>query len=75
MAAYDLPASLVHALARTNASALAYVGHSQGTTLAFAALASQPGLAAQARSSSDRARSQSCNQAPHGCAPLQHARV
>jgi len=49
MAAYDLPASLAHALARSNASALAYVGHSQGTTLAFAALASQPALAAQAR--------------------------
>jgi len=48
MAAY-LPASLAHALARSNASVLAYVGHSQGTTLAFAALASQHALAAQAR--------------------------
>ena len=47
MAAYDLPASLAHALAVSNASRLAYVGHSQGTTIALAALASQPALAAQ----------------------------
>ena len=48
MAAYDLPACLAHALAVSNASRLAYVGHSQGATIALAALASQPALAAQA---------------------------
>ena len=47
MAEYDLPASLAHALAVSNASTLAYVGHSQGTSIAFAALASQPALAAK----------------------------
>ena len=49
MAAYDLPASLALALAVSNASRLAYVGHSQGTTIALAALASQPALAARVR--------------------------
>ena len=47
MAEYDLPASVAHALAVSNASTLAYVGHSQGTSIAFAALASQPALAAK----------------------------
>ena len=47
MADYDLPASVAHALAVSNASTLAYVGHSQGTIIAFAALASQPALAAK----------------------------
>ncbi|KAK9831388.1 hypothetical protein WJX81_000112 [Elliptochloris bilobata] len=47
MAAYDLPASIAHALAVSNASKLAYVGHSQGSTIGLAALASQPALAAK----------------------------
>lgn len=45
MAAYDLPASIDYILAATGAASLGYVGHSQGTTMGFAALASQPDLA------------------------------
>ncbi len=47
MADYDLPVSVAHALAVSNASTLAYVGHSQGTIIGLAALASQPALAAK----------------------------
>ena len=45
MAAYDLPASIDFVLAATGAASLGYVGHSQGTTMGFAALSSQPDLA------------------------------
>ncbi len=45
MAAYDLPASIDFILAATGAASLGYVGHSQGTTMGFAALSSQPDLA------------------------------
>ena len=48
MAAYDLPASVDYILQSTGASSLGYVGHSQGTTMGFAALASQPDLAQKA---------------------------
>lgn len=48
MAAYDLPASIDYILQSTGASSLGYVGHSQGTTMGFAALASQPDLAQKA---------------------------
>lgn len=41
------PASQQPRSTRAGAGRLAFVGHSQGTTQAFAALASQPGLAAQ----------------------------
>ncbi|PSC70369.1 lysosomal acid lipase cholesteryl ester hydrolase [Micractinium conductrix] len=44
MAAYDMPAVVNYVLKQTGASQLAYVGHSQGTTQAFAALASSPAL-------------------------------
>jgi lysosomal acid lipase/cholesteryl ester hydrolase len=37
MAQYDLPAEIDHILATTSASDLSYIGHSQGTTQAFAA--------------------------------------
>lgn len=47
MAAYDLPASINHILQTTGQSSLGYVGHSQGTTMGFAALSSQPQLAQQ----------------------------
>ena len=45
MAAYDLPSSVDYILHSTGASSLGYVGHSQGTTMGFAALSSQPQLA------------------------------
>ncbi|KAL3137660.1 hypothetical protein ABBQ38_004935 [Trebouxia sp. C0009 RCD-2024] len=45
MAAYDLPASIDYILQTTGQSSLGYVGHSQGTTMGFAALSSQPQLA------------------------------
>lgn len=48
MAAYDLPASVDYILHSTRAPSLGYVGHSQGTTMGFAALSSQPQLAQQA---------------------------
>lgn len=45
MAAYDLPASIDYILQSTGGTSLGYVGHSQGTTVGFAALSSQPQLA------------------------------
>ena len=45
MAAYDLPASIDYILQSTGQTSLGYVGHSQGTTMGFAALSSQPQLA------------------------------
>ena len=42
IAAKDLPAMLSHELAVTGAESLAYVGHSQGTTVLLALLASRP---------------------------------
>lgn len=48
MAALDLPASIDYILAATGASSLGYVGHSQGTTIGFAALSSQPELSQKA---------------------------
>jgi lysosomal acid lipase/cholesteryl ester hydrolase len=36
MAKYDIPATLNHILNYTQSSSLSYVGHSQGTTIAFA---------------------------------------
>ena len=50
MAAFDLPASIDYILAATGASSLGYVGHSQGTTIGFAALSSQPDLAVKVHS-------------------------
>lgn len=47
MAAYDLPASIDYILQTTGQSSLGYVGHSQGTTMGFAALSSQPQLASK----------------------------
>lgn len=44
MAAHDVPAMVSYVLQHTGAAQLAYVGHSQGTTQLFAALASQPAL-------------------------------
>ena len=45
MAKHDLPASIDFILKATGVTSLGYVGHSQGTTMGFAALASQPDLA------------------------------
>ena len=45
MAAYDLPAVIDFILSATGARKLGYVGHSQGTTMGFAAFSSQPELA------------------------------
>lgn len=45
MASYDLPAQVQHVLSRTNQSRLSYIGHSEGTIQAFAALIEQPALA------------------------------
>lgn len=44
MADYDVPAMVAHVLAETGAERVAYVGHSQGTTQAIAALASNADL-------------------------------
>lgn len=45
-AALDLPAMIGHVLRVSGVPRLAYVGYSQGTTMALAALSSQPQLAA-----------------------------
>lgn len=50
MAAHDLPASIDYILAATGTSSLGYVGHSQGTTIGFAALSSQPELSQKVQS-------------------------
>jgi pimeloyl-ACP methyl ester carboxylesterase len=47
MASYDLPAQVSHVLGATNQSKLSYIGHSEGTIQAFAALIEQPALADQ----------------------------
>ncbi|EFN56361.1 hypothetical protein CHLNCDRAFT_35098 [Chlorella variabilis] len=44
MAAYDIPAAVDYVLQQSGCTQLAYVGHSQGTTQMFAALASNPAL-------------------------------
>ncbi|KAL4857745.1 Lysosomal acid lipase/cholesteryl ester hydrolase [Chlorella vulgaris] len=44
MAAYDVPAMVDYVLQQTGCARLAFVGHSQGTTQAFGALAANPGL-------------------------------
>ncbi len=44
MATYDLPTQVSHVLAATNQSKLSYIGHSEGTIQAFAALIEQPAL-------------------------------
>lgn len=49
MAARDLPAMLTYALLASGASEVAYVGHSQGTTLGLAFLASHAGSELAAR--------------------------
>ena len=45
MAKYDLPAMLEYVLNRTKQSQLVYVGHSQGTLVAFAEFSRNPALA------------------------------
>ena len=45
MAAFDLPAVIDFIRSATGARKLGYVGHSQGTTMGFAAFSSQPELA------------------------------
>lgn len=49
MAAYDLPATVDKVLAVTGATQLAYVGHSQGTEIAFARLSRDKDLAKKIR--------------------------
>ena len=41
MGDYDLPSSIDYVLAQTKQKKVAYIGHSQGTTSMFAALASE----------------------------------
>eukprot|EP01102_Stenamoeba_stenopodia_P023063 TRINITY_DN9816_c0_g1_i1.p1 TRINITY_DN9816_c0_g1~~TRINITY_DN9816_c0_g1_i1.p1 ORF type:complete len:662 (+),score=136.39 TRINITY_DN9816_c0_g1_i1:41-2026(+) len=47
MALYDLKACFNHILMSTRQPTLTYIGHSQGTTIAFAGFSSDPDLAAQ----------------------------
>eukprot|EP01114_Cavostelium_apophysatum_P013693 TRINITY_DN3375_c0_g1_i2.p1 TRINITY_DN3375_c0_g1~~TRINITY_DN3375_c0_g1_i2.p1 ORF type:complete len:293 (+),score=28.55 TRINITY_DN3375_c0_g1_i2:330-1208(+) len=47
MAQYDLPAMIGFALEETQASSISYIGHSQGTSQAFAAFSTQPDLASK----------------------------
>jgi len=44
-AKYDIPASIDYVLETTNERQLRYIGHSQGTAIAFAAFSSNPSLA------------------------------
>ena len=45
MAKYDLPASIDYALAVSKQKQLFYIGHSQGTLIAFAGFGQNPDLA------------------------------
>ncbi|XP_028585517.2 gastric triacylglycerol lipase-like isoform X1 [Podarcis muralis] len=47
MAKYDLPASIDYVLQKTGQKQLFYIGHSQGTTMAFIAFSTNPRLAAK----------------------------
>lgn len=49
MAAYDVPAVVDFVRNATGSATVAYVGHSQGTTMAFGALATQPRMRAAIR--------------------------
>ncbi len=42
MAKYDLPATIDYILSTTGQEQLVYIGHSQGTLIAFAAMSSNP---------------------------------
>lgn len=46
-AAYDLPASLEYVAHATGQATFPYIGYSQGTTIALAALASEPNVRAR----------------------------
>ena len=46
-AKYDLPASLEFAMARSQQRKISYIGHSQGTTIGFAAFSNNQTLAAK----------------------------
>jgi hypothetical protein len=46
-AKYDLPASLEFAMARSKQRHISYIGHSQGTTIGFAAFSQNQTLAAK----------------------------
>jgi len=47
MALYDLPTFIYHILNTTNYTTLSYVGHSEGTTQAFASFSALPDIAAK----------------------------
>ncbi|XP_034994244.1 lysosomal acid lipase/cholesteryl ester hydrolase-like [Zootoca vivipara] len=47
MAKYDLPAAIDYVLQKTGQEQLFYIGHSQGTTMAFIAFSTNPKLAAK----------------------------
>ena len=49
MAKYDLPASINYALSVAKQKQLFYVGHSQGTSIAFAGFGQNPDLAKKLR--------------------------
>ncbi|RUS83117.1 hypothetical protein EGW08_009106 [Elysia chlorotica] len=49
MAQFDLPAMIYHVLNQTGAQQLYYVGHSQGTAIAFARLSTDQALAARVK--------------------------